>query len=483
MLFNKKELTRPIIGFFCNKVYTLNNLGEIYMKKLLGIATALLIATGVFAQDAKKGPDFTYGARAWVYGVTAGQDEYKADYSHFRIRPMLSLAMEDIKLVTHLEISQYFGRATDAVGYAAPSTDNYAVKVKGAYLEAKNVFMPGLSLMGGLNGYKYPFVVDNDLAMAQVAFDFVMGKANINYFKINEYDRYEKKADGTKQDMDAQAYMLDVPIKVDNDITVRPAVMLIQGGKTAYDSGGGTYPMSDARNYLYKTSLINAALNAVGKVDMIGFTVTGAYLTGTLYKDPDPTGTEEKTKTSAFAFDLGVDVKPNSMFKVGAFFTYLSGDDGKKPGEENNNYYATMESIFGKPGSHDGLGYGRLFILDGGSVLQVGGNYADYYAIEHAQGYMAYGINCEAYLDQLTIFAQFGMASTAEKAANWKGEEKTSIGAEIDFKVSYALASKTSLFAEFAYVLAGDIQFNAQGDTSNDPENMYQVAVGIAAQL
>ncbi|MCL1865536.1 MAG: hypothetical protein FWF73_06975 [Spirochaetes bacterium] len=460
------------------------------MKKFFTITVTLLIASSAFAQEqeAKKGPEFTYGARAWLYGVTGQQKDLAYDYSHFRIRPMFSLGMEDIKLVTHLEISQTFGRDTSSggagAGYAGPATDNYSIKIKGAYLEAKNVIIPNLTLMGGLNGYKYPFVVDNDFGMFTAGYDFGMGKANLSYIKLNEYELYEKKSDGTKQNKDAQAYALDVPIKVDKDITVRPGLIYIQGGKNHNSDPAAilSIALPNEVRSLYKTSLVNAALNVTGKVDMISFTATGAYLTGTLYKmlntAVSPVVEGDDVKTSAYAFDLGVDAKPNDMFKIGAFVTYATGNDNKKA-DENNNYFRNMEGIFGRPDKADGAGYGRLFIFEAASVVQVGGNYDQFFAMEHPQGYMSYGVNAEAKIDKVTIFAQFGIAQTAEK----DGNGKTSLGSEIDAKISYALASKTALFAEFGYVLAGDIQFNKQSANAAKVENMYQVAFGMTSQI
>ena len=445
------------------------------MKKLLTIAAALLIASNAFAQEEKKGPDFTYGARAWVFGVMAGQDDFKEDYSHVRIRPMFTLGMEDVKIVTQLEMSQYFGRAADSGGtsdYSGPTSRNYKIKIREAYVDAKNVIMPGLSLAGGVKGYKFPWVIDNEYGLFTAGYNFGMGTANLSYIKINEYNIVEQTDAGDKQNEDAQAYLLDVSVKVDDNITVRPAVMFIQGGKDV--PAGGLSGSGQNANNLYGTSLINAAVNVTGKVDIVSFNVTGAYLTGTLQKDA---ATDDKLKTSAYLFDLGVDAKATDMIKIGAFFTYGSGAGDKA--DKDNDYIGNMEMIFGRPTKSDGIGYGRLLVLEGASLIRNGGPYEDTFAMDTGLGYMSYGINVEAKIDKLTLFAQFGMASTIDDDPNGK----TSIGSEIDVRVSYAIASKTSLFLECGYVLAGDIQFNSKGDTTKDPENMYQIAWGITSQI
>ena len=474
------------------------------MKKIFAIAIALLIASSAFAQeDEKKGPDFNYGARVWVYGVTGQQKDLAYDYSVFRIRPMLSLEMEDIKIVTHLEISQNFGRgyASNNTNYAPQATDQFAVKVKGAYIEAKNVIIQNLSLMGGLNGYKYPLVIDNDFGLFQTSYDFGMGKANLSYIKLHEYSLYEKTGTDVKQNVDAQAYALDVPIKINKDITVRPGLVYIQGGKKLQDNTITTIEPSN--ELLYGTSLVNAALNVTGKVNAISFTATGAYLKGTLNKEElDPSGNPgvfDKIKTSAYAFDLGVDFKANDMFKIGVFGTYLSGNDGKDA-KKNNNYFKNMENIFGRPDRADGSGIGRLFILEAATITQVGGDYEKFFAMEHEQGYMSYGISAEAKIDKVTLFAQFGMAQTTKKTVAYTSFSPTAhpfntvgtpivvpagkknIGSEIDAKISYALASKTALFAEFAYVLSGDVMLN-NFQYYQAKENMYQIAGGITSQI
>jgi len=267
----------------------------------------------------------------------------------------------------------------------------------------KNVIIDGLSLSGGIKGYKFPWVIDNEYGLFTAGYNFGMGQANLSYIKINEGEIFEQNVsqstgDKSKNNDDAQVYLLDVSVKVDENITVRPAVMFIQGGK---DKGSAyTGNLQGVRN-LYGTSLTNAAVNVAGKVDIVSFNVTGAYLKGTLRK----TSTDDKIKTSAYLFDLGVDAKATDMIKIGAFFTYSSGDDGKKPGEENNNYFANMETVFGRPGKADGVNYGRLFVLEGASLIRNGGPYENTFAMDYNAGYMGYGLNVEAKLNKLTLFA------------------------------------------------------------------------------
>lgn len=450
------------------------------MKRFFMVCMALLFAGSAFAQEVKqeekKGPEFNFSAKGWVYGISGSQSDYAYDYSHIRVRPLFSISNDNIKLVTQLEIDQDFGREADPTKYgvghpgADPGVDNQVVEVKNAYIEAKNVIVPGLSLMAGLNGYKFPIVVDNDFAVYQAGYDFGMGKALVSYIKVNEYDVVEEKADKTKQNQDVQAYALDLPIKFDK-LTIRPGVIMIKGSKDYVDAA--TTPFA-------KASLINYALNANADFGMVAFTATGAMMKGTLSDD----GTTE-VKNSSMGFDLGVDVKPADGIKIGLFCTYGSGNDGKKA-TENDSYFNTLNNLFGSQKSATvtggvssngsaGAPDGRLFLLENASIASVGGvNYFD--SMDNALGYISYGLSAEGKFDKLVIFAQFGVASTVEK--NSAGDKK--IGSEIDAKVSYEIGPKTVIFGEYAYLMAGDDMGLGAYATA---EKASQFAFGMTTQM
>ena len=431
------------------------------MKRLFAIGLALLVSGGAFAQEVKpeekKGPEFKYNIKAWAFGATGAQKDYQYSYEHARVRPMLSLGNENIKVVTQLEIDQDFGRGTDENVNADPGTDNKVIEVKHAYIEAKDVIVPKTSLMGGLNGYKFPLVVDNDFALFQAGYDFGMGKALVSYIQVDEYEIAEQTVSSTgvkvKQNKDVAAYALDLPVKIDV-FTVRPGIIYIKGG--------------DQSATFAKTALTNYALNVAGDLGMVAFTATGAYMGGTLKDD----GTTE-AKTSAFGLDLGVDVKPVDGVKVGAFFTYGSGNDAKDA-EKDNSYFYTLNKVFGKTSNKSGAPDGRLFLLENATVTSAA--YNDFDSMDNSLGYMSYGLNAEMKLDKLTLFAQFGMASTAEK--NAAGD--TGIGSEVDLKASYEIAPKSTLFAEYGYFIAGDDM--AVGKYAK-AENAYQLAFGLTTQI
>jgi len=433
------------------------------MKKFLAFLGMLLIGAGAYAQEASKGPDFKFGFKAWAYGVSGSQNDYSYDYSHIRIRPLLSVGTENVKGVVQLEIDQDFGKESSDAG-ADPGTDNKVVEVKHAYLEVKDAIVPGLTLMAGLNGYNFPVVVNNDFGLFQAGYDFGMGKAIVSYIKVDEYEHVEAtEADpSVDQNKDVTAYALDLPIKLDK-ITVRPGIIMIKGGKES--------------TLAQKASMTNAALNITGDMGMIAFTASGAYMSGTLSDD----GTT-KVESSALGADIGVDLKPADGIKIGVFFTYGTGNDGKDA-EKNDSYFNTLNKLFGANGttSNTGAPDGRLFLLENASITSVGGynsgsSNENFDVMDNQYGWMAYGINVQAKIDKLTVFVQYGMASTVEKNSN--GD--TGIGSELDTKISYLVAPKTDLFVEGAYFMSSD---DMGVGRYAEAENAYQIAWGLTTSI
>lgn len=429
------------------------------MKKFLALLGMLFIAAGAYAQEAAKGPDFKYSLKGWVYGVSGAQKDYEYDYSHIRFRPLFSAGTDNVKAVVQLEIDQDFGRGTDENVNADPGTDNKVVEVKHAYLEVKDAIVPGVTLMGGLNGYKFPVVVDNDFALFQAGFDFGMGKAILSYIQIDEYEYAEATAadPSVKQNKDITAYALDLPIKA-GMLTVRPGVIYIKGGNESA--------------LAQKASMTNYALNITGDMGVVAFTASGAYMGGTLSDN----GTT-KVETSAFGADLGVDVKPADGIKLGVFFTYGTGNDGKDA-EKDDSYFYNLNKLFGKTSNRTGAPDGRLFLLENASITGVGGHNIDdnFDVMDNQLGWMAYGINAQAKIDKLTLFVQYGIASTVEKNAN----DKTGIGSELDAKVSYLVGPKTDLFVEGAYFMSSDDMGVGKYTAA---ENAYQVAWGLITSI
>lgn len=431
------------------------------MKKFLVVLSALLIATGAFAQDAKKA-DFNYSFFGIAYGVMGAQDEFEYDYSHIRVRPFFTVGNENVKGVVRLEIDQDYGKKLDSTGDPDPSgadkgTDNMVVEVKWAYLQVADMLIPNLTATMGLNAYYFPMVVDNDFAMTQLAYDFGMGKAIFSYIKIDEYELVEKTDADVKQNKDAQAYAIDLPIKA-GAINVRPGFLYITSGKEAKlffydDNEDGIYNAGDDIE-LSKAKLYNAALNVNGDFGMVGLDLTGAYLWGNVTET-----TGGKVDVAAYAFDALLTVKPAEGISLGLFATYTSGQDD---GDKFKGYDIIMDTYMGACD-------GRLFLLEAAGVAANGG-YQPFDVTDTFAGLIVYGVNLEATFGKLALLAQYGYASVADDT--FSGGESF-IGHEFDLKAAYTVAPATTFFVEGGYIKAGDLI----------TDDAWEVAYGLTTKI
>ena len=421
------------------------------MKKFLVVLSALLIATGAFAQDAKKA-DFNYSFFGIAYGVMGAQDEVEYDYSHIRVRPFFTVGNENVKGVVHLEIDQDYGRNSDDSSGADKGTDNMVVEVKWAYLQVADMLIPNLTATMGLNAYYFPMVVDNDFAMTQLAYDFGMGKAIFTYIKIDELDKDETTATGDTKRDDAQAYAIDLPIKA-GSINIRPGFLYITSGANAalgFDlDDDGTADLTTSKAKLY-----NAALNVNGDFGMVGLDLTGAYLWGNVTET-----TEGKIDVAAYAFDALLTVKPAEGISLGLFATYTSGQDD---GEKLKAYDVVMDSYLGACD-------GRLFLLEAAGVAADGGH-QPFDVTDTFAGLIVYGVNLEATFGKLALLAQYGYASVADDT--FSGGESF-IGHEFDLKAAYTVAPATTFFVEGGYIKAGDLI----------TDDAWEVAYGLTTKI
>lgn len=459
------------------------------MKRFFTLCMALLFAGSAFAQEVKqeekKGPEFKYSIYGIAYGVSGGQKDYKYDYSHVRVRPYFTLGEENVKLVTRLEIDQDFGAKYSSAmanddAYADNGTDNKVVEVKWAFLEMKDVVLPGLTLMGGLNGWKIPLVVDNDNAMFQASFDFGMGKAILGYVNHEENGYVSKNYNSTTDTAtdnkdDVLSYVFQLPVKV-ADITITPAAVFTKMGKNGTEITDAVAPTS----YLYRFfdgSLNVYALNAAGAMGDLSFTAAFAYSKGKVKID-DNTGavgdsdltTAEDVDIKTMAFDAGINYKVNDMFKAGLFYTMYSGE--KENEEDMKGHMAIMEKVYGAPD-------GRLFILDSAGV-QAAGGHDEFDMGEDASGLNIYGINAEVSIEKAKLFAQYAYVTLNKEVTNGEGKKVKNLGQEIDLKLSYNVTSKASLFLEYGYVVAGDDMGFGKYDKA---ENVSQLAWGMTANI
>jgi len=424
------------------------------MKKYLAVLIALLFATGAFAQEAeKKAAEFKYGISGNVFGVTGKHDDYAEDYSRIRLRPKFAATNGNVSSVVTLEIQQQFGdddNAADGTDDAGVGTDQKDVKIKHAYIAVNDAFVQGLSVLGGLNAAFFPLIIDNDVAMAQVAYDFGMGKATLTNMKLIEDDVADNSADDDEDEDDANAYMLDVNFKL-GSVNLRPALTVLKAGDNA------TTAWKEA-------NLTNLAVNFNGAFGAVDVDATAAYLTGDV---------NDKTEAKGYAVDCAVGFKANDMMKITLFGTYSTGDeDDPLTDDERTSYLEVMNDALGVPA-------GRLYLLQDGTHL--GGAKAPYYEHTNAFGIMVFGFAADIKVDKFSATIQYGYASTAEDNAAGDGF----LGHEVDLYGAYEVAPATSLFVEVGYIVAGDdsVGNGSLDDVAGKGADAYQVSYGISTSL
>ncbi len=424
------------------------------MKKLMTVFMALLFAGNAFAQDAKieekKGVDFKYSVWANAFAATedtAKQDEQK-QYSNIRIRPMFTLTNENVSVVTRFELDQYYGAKYSASGndasYADPDGDEKAVELKWAFISVKDMIMPGLSMTAGLAEYKYSVGFKNDMPLFNLVYDAGMAKIDLAYIKFVEGTTTDVAAGtGTKTEDDAQAYAVKVPVKL-GDITVTPSVLYFTGEKNVTDKVGAVLG--------YEQTLTMPALGVKAKFGAITLDADFQYITGEL-KSASST-----TDVAAYAAFINAGYKASDSLKVNLFGMYSTGEDDK------SDKVTSFQTV-----STDEIEVGPMFIInDYGYIEQTGiSNEYD----KATEGLMMIGVSAEFKMNKLTALAQLAYAMTTSD----KVVSETALGTEIDLRLSYEVAPKTSVWVEGAYLAAGKY-IEAKNAASGEQNPMYYAA-------
>ncbi len=448
------------------------------MKKLFTIGMALLISGSAFAQEVKpvevkKGPEFKYNVWANAFAIsedTVKKDEHK-EYSNVRVRPMLTLTNENVSVVTRLEIDQTFGAkyTTTTIGndvsYADPDGDEKAVEVKWAYINVKDMIVPGLSVTAGLAPYVYSVGFNNDMPMFNLIYDAGVAKLDLAYIKFVEGNTTDKSAataasstDGVNPKDDAQAYAAKLPVKL-GDITITPSVLYFSGKKNVLT------PSATANSTLlgYDQKLTMPALGVAAVMGDISFNADFQYITG---KQKNFVAATTK-KVNAYAGYINGGIKASDSLKINLFGLYSTGEDGK------DNTTTSFQSA-----SQDEIEVGPMFIInDNGLINQVGiSNEFD----KATEGLMMGGFSAEYKLDKFTALAQVAYARTSSKKLDpvlLTGVSKTVIGTEMDLRLSYEVAPKTSVWAEGALLVAGN--YNKEKYAASGKQNPLYYAAGV----
>ena len=433
------------------------------MKKFLMVLIASIFVADAFAQDESKGAEFNCNLEGFAFGVagTYGGDT-KWDYQHIRLRPAFSLGNENIKGVVRFEIDYDYGDP-NVPAKNGSGGNPYAAAVNLAYLELTDPFNLGLTFTTGINEYAYPLITDNEFDFTGLTCDFGMGSASLIYVKLEEGLFSKNPADNIDKNQDLQVYILDVTIKA-GDIEVRPALFFANAGKgwaidgrdfddiNGNDDGNG-FVTRDLKVYM-------GALNATADMSMFEFEVTAAYLKMKKKVDEYTTGTSggpygtlydvAKFNQSGYAFDINVNIKPNTDIEIGLFGTYASGSSGGK----KIAFLPTVDDILGD------APVGKLLLLQSAGNQENGGLEMGEIGIDGGRlseyGNITFGLSAKYTLwDKLTLTAQYGYMISAKKNA----QGNKNIGQEVDAIISYEVAPKTDLLLECGYVIKGDDGF------------------------
>jgi len=409
------------------------------MKKLMVVLMGLLFSASAFAQEAK-GPQFKYSVWANAFAVTettAKKDEYK-DYSHLRVRPMFTLTNENVSVVARFEIDQFYGKLDDPGSkheHAPLGADRVNIETKNVYIDVKDMFMPGLSLRAGVAGYKYPIAFDNDAALFNVNFNAGMAKIDLAYIKAVEGTQIEKTDAGVDAKDDEQIYAAKVALNL-GDITITPAILYAVGEEQA------------AREY----ALMMPALSFAMKQGPLSVDADLVYVTGDYDK-------ANKIDASAYAAYVNVGYKVSDALKLNVFGLYATGENDKADERTSFNTVTWGD-----------LEAGPMFIInDGGRINQVGvSNEYD----KAPEGLMMFGLSAEFKMDKLTVLGQIAYATTTSD----KVVKDTAIGTELNLRLAYEVGPRTSVWAEGAFLAAGDYVETKNGGNNDNP--MYY-ALGV----
>ena len=442
------------------------------MKRFFTVCMALLFAANAFAQEAKpeakKGPEFKYSVWANAFAVT--EDTLKKDenvqYSNVRVRPMFTLTNENVSVVTRFEIDQTFGAdyaaGPNKVTNADPDGDEIEVEVKWAYINVKDMIVPGLSMTAGLAPYAYSIGFNNDMPMFNLVYDAGMVKVDLAYIKFVEGANTDTKAatvngtvSGDKVKDDAQAYALKLPVKL-GDITVTPSVLYFTGEKNVQKSTAFALPATPAY-YGWEETLTMPALGVKAKMGDISLDADFQYIMG---EQKDRLGVAAKKDVKAYAGYLNAGYKASDALKINLFGLYATGEDAKA--DTTTSFHSA---------SKDEIEVGPMFIInDNGFINQVGVN-TEFDKV--TDGLMMFGLAAEFKMDKLTALAQIAYATTSSD----KVEKETAIGTEIDLRLSYEVAPKTSLWVEGAYLAAGN--YIEAKTLASDKQNPMYYAAGL----
>ncbi len=437
------------------------------MKKFMLVCAALLFSAVAFAQEVKqeapKGPEFKYGVWANAFAITenTAAKNLNKEYSEIRVRPMFTMGMDNVSVVTRFEIDQYFGSGGSTAvqgngsgsnaGYADPDGDQIAVEVKWAYINVKDFFITGLTATAGLAPYVYSIGYNNDMPQFNLVYDAGVVKVDLAYVKVEESD-LTTETSGVPDKDDVQMYSAKLPVKI-GFITITPAVLYAKGERDrTLPTLTGTESVDTLLGYYGSSGDLTKTMPSIAIAVNTGdfsFTADFVYIMG-----------ENKSYDKdykAYAGYVTAGYKASDALSFNLFGIYTTGQD-------SSNDVTSFQAACG-----DELEVGPLFIInDNGYINQVGvTNEYD----KATEGLMAYGIGVNFKSGKFAALVQLAYATTT---SNDIIKDKA-IGTEGDLRLAYEVGPKTSFWVEGAYIKAGKYIEDKNASTG-DQDPMYYAA-------
>lgn len=425
------------------------------MKKILVVLMALAVAAPALA-DLKGSVDTKVYT---VSGSSIEKDAGETSFSEIRVRPKFIFFNEWVESVVTFEIDQGFGYAEDSLAEKDPAwtpvkaDQKGVVEIKNAYAKVKVQDVKGLNLMGGIAGYSFKGIFDTDAPLLSASYAGDWGSASLIFIKPSEGAR-------AYAGDDSEIFGIDVSIKSDM-LTVRPGLFIYSVAKESF-----------AGNYADSTG-IAPALNANIKAGELAVDFAFAYLMG-----KDKSGATEVDLTGMVA-DLQVTYSLDKDMSFGAFFTYMSGDDGTAADEKGDFKTAAFAPS-------DYVGIGRMYILENSGSF----GSTDAKAISgvdariDARGYMLVGASAKVKADKFAALLQLGYGMLAKD--NGTTADKTDLGFEADVNLSYEIAPGAKVYTEFAYLATGGAYKASEGSSSQavaDTQAAIYAALGMSLKF
>ena len=398
-----------------------------------------------------------------------GTDSKADNYLEQRVRlQYIAKASDDLKLVTHFEINNRYGKAQtgtgDLLGGNDIDTDGVNIQTKHAYLDVNVV--KGVNVKVGLQAYKDTIggiLVDADLPA--VVATTKLGNVNA----VVGFSRYSDSAT-LLGDQSGNFTFADFSYPVNKDTKIgvsyyyqtdeTPTAAVLDSTTTANLSTGivTTATTTAASAYLTQKTVHTFALNGSTKVAGVSLKGFVAMQDGESTKS----STGVTTDYSGYAANLQADA---SVAGGNAKLGYLFVSGNTKTGNDNSQFQT--------------LGTTGSTFNEGGMMLMVRNSYfyptSTSYALKGntvSNIELLYAGYSKMLSDKLKATANIGLGWDNTDTGTTAGTKGDFIGTEVNAELAYKLYPNLNVYAQVGYITLG-----SQYDAYKDP---YAVRLGAS---